>query len=130
MKPPTNVKETRRFLGMAGFYRKHIEKLSALAAPLTDLTRKNKPFEWDETCQRAYEEIKRRLVCAPALVKANLSQPFVLETDASQHHVAAVLLQYDEKGLRTIGYFSKKLKSAEVRYSTTDREVFGNSSSL
>ncbi len=59
------------------------------------------------------------------LVKANLSQQFVLETDASQHHVAAVLLQYDEKGPRTIGYFSKKLKPAEVRYSTTDREALG-----
>ncbi len=107
MKPPTNVKETRRFLGMAGFYRKQIEKLSALAAPLTDLTRKNQPFEWDETCQRAFQEIKRRLVSAPVLVKANLSQPFVLETDASQHHVAAALLKYDEKGPRTIGYSRK-----------------------
>ncbi len=57
------------------------------------------------------------------LVKANLSQQFVLETDASQHHLAAVLLQYDEKGPRTIGYFSKKLKPAEVRYFTTDREA-------
>ncbi len=67
--------------------------------------------------------MKRRLVSAPVLVKANLSQPFVLETDASQHHVAAVLLLYDEKDPRTIGYFSKKLKSAEVRYSTTDLEA-------
>ncbi len=78
---------------MAGFYRKHIEKLSALAAPLTDLTRKNQPFKWDETCQHAFEETKSRLVSSPVLVKANLSQQFVLETDASQHHVAAVLLQ-------------------------------------
>ncbi len=96
MKPPTNVKETRRFLGMAGFYRKHIEKLSDLAAPPTELTRKNRPFEWDEACQRAFETIKRRLVIAPVLVKADLSRQFVLETEASQHHVAAVLLQYDQ----------------------------------
>ncbi len=60
---------------------------------------------------------------SPVLVKANLSQQFVLETDASQHHVAAVLLQYDEKGPRTIGYFSKKLKPVELRYSTTDRKA-------
>ncbi len=59
MKLSTNVKETRRFLGMAGFYRKHIKKLSALAAPLTDLMRKNQPFKWDETCQHAFEEIKK-----------------------------------------------------------------------
>ncbi len=45
MKPPTNAKETRRFLGMVGFYRKHIDKLSAIAAPLTDLTRKKSTFQ-------------------------------------------------------------------------------------
>ncbi len=65
MKPPTNVKETRRFLGMAGFYRTHIEKLLDIAAPLTDLTRKNVPFVWDEACQRAVEAIKRQYWSKP-----------------------------------------------------------------
>ncbi len=61
---------------------------------------------------------------SPVLEKPNLSQQFVLATDASHNHVIAALLQYDERGLpRTIGYFSKKLKPAEVRYSTTDREA-------
>ncbi len=47
-----------------------------------------------------------------------------MEIDASQHHVAAVLLHYDDEGLpRVVGYFSKKLKPAEVRYSATDREA-------
>ncbi len=124
MKPPTNVKDTRRFLGMAGFYRKHIDPFSHLAAPLTDLTPKNQPFRWTVDCQRAFEDLKDKLVTSPILAKANLSKRFILETDASQHHVAAVLLQYDDEGLpRAIGYFSKKLKQAEVRYSATDREA-------
>ncbi len=122
MKTPTNVKETRRFLGMAGFYR--IDKFSHLAAALTDLTRKNQPFRWTADCQRAFEDLKNKLVTSPILVKANLSKQFILETDASQHHVAAVLLQYDDESLpRAVGYFSKKLKPAEVRYSATDRET-------
>ncbi len=124
MKPPTNVKETRRFLGMTGFYRKHIDHFSNLAAPLTDLTRKNHPFRWTVECQKAFEDLKDKLVTSPILVKANLCKQFILETDASQHHVAAVLLQYDDEGLpRALGYFSKKLKNTEVRYSTTDREA-------
>ncbi len=124
MKPPTNVKETRRFLGMAGFYRKHIDKFSQMAAPLTDLIRKNQPFKWTVDCQQAFEEIKNKLVSSTILVKENLSRQFILETDASQHHVAAYDIQYDDEGLpRTIGYFSKKLKPAEVRYSVTDREA-------
>ncbi len=59
---------------------------------------------------------------SPILAKDNLSRQFVLETDASQHHVTAVLLQYDEECLlRTIEYYSKKLKTSEVPYSTTYR---------
>ncbi len=126
MKPLTHVKETRRFLGIAGFYRKHIDRFSHLAAPLTDLTRKNQPFRWTVDCQQAFEDLKNKLVVLPILVKANLSKQFILETDANQHHAAAVLLQYDDEGLpRTVGYFSKKLKPAEVRYSATDREAMG-----
>ncbi len=124
MEPPTNVKETRRFLGITGFYRKHMDRFSNIAPPLTNLTRKNQPFEWTEACQLAFEEIKTKLVSSPVLVKAIFSRTFVLETDARQQHVAAVLLQYDPNGLpQTIDYFSKKLKPAEVRYSTTDREA-------
>ncbi len=75
-------------------------------------------------CQRAFEDLKDKLVTSPIFVKANLSKQFIFETDASQHHVAAVLLQYDDEGLpRAVGYFSKKLKQAEVRYSATDREA-------
>ncbi len=112
MKPPTNVKETRRFLGMAGFYRKHIHHFSHLVAPLTNLTRKNQPLRWTVDCQRAFQDLKDKLVTSPILVKANLSKRFILETDASQHHVAAVLLQYNDDGLpRAVGYFSKKIKT-------------------
>ncbi len=57
-------------------------------------------------------------------MKANLYKQFILETDAIQHHVAAVLLQYDDEGLpRAVGYFSMELQQAEVHYSATDREA-------
>ncbi len=46
IKPPSNVKDVRRFLGMVGFYRKHIEHFSKIAIPITDLTKKDKPFVW------------------------------------------------------------------------------------
>ncbi len=68
--------------------------------------------------------IKKIARKAPILAKAKLSKQLILETDANQRHEAAVLLQYDEESLpRTIGCFSKKLKPAEVRYLTTDREA-------
>ncbi len=50
MKPPTKVKEVRRFLGMTGFYRKHIHNYAKIATPLTNLTRKTQTFKWTDQC--------------------------------------------------------------------------------
>ncbi len=124
MKPPSNIKEVTRFLGMAGFYRKHIEKFSNIASPLTNLTRKNKRFEWTTECQNAFTTLKQKLNTAPILTKASINKPFVLETDASQHHVAAVLMQCTDNNLpQVVAYFFKKLRPVEIRYSATDREA-------
>ena len=124
MKPPTNVKEVRRFLGMCGFYRKHVPEFAKVANPLTNLTRSKVEFNWTEQCQEAFQELKQRLVQAPILVRADVSKPFIITTDASNTHVGGVLSQIQPDGTdRAIGYFSKKLKPAEVRYSATDREA-------
>ena len=124
MKHPKNVKEVRRFLGMTGFYRKHIQSYAQLAIPLTNLLRKNEPFLWTPHCQESFEKLKEELITAPLLVKAQVNCPFELHTDASSDHVGAVLQQRQRDGsLKPIAYFSKKLKPTEQRYSTTDREA-------
>ena len=48
---PTNVTEIRSFLGLAGYYRKFIRDFSKIATPLTQLTKKNRPFIWDVHCE-------------------------------------------------------------------------------
>ena len=123
MKSPTTVKEVRRFVGMCSFYRRHIDKFSQILSPLTNLTRKNQIFKWTDECQHSFQLLKNKLTKAPILKKANMNQDFVLETDASSTHVGAVLMQYEGKEPQVIGYFSKKLRPTEVRYSTTDREA-------
>ncbi len=53
-----------------------------------------------------------------------MSRSFILETDVSLTHVGAVLMQINDDNLpRVIGYFFKKLRPTEMRYSTTDREA-------
>ena len=53
-KAPTNVKEIRSFLGMAGYYRRFIEGFSRIAGPMTKLLRKNTPFEWTDKCEEVF----------------------------------------------------------------------------
>ena len=65
---PKLVFERRNFLGLAGYYMSFIEDFSQLASPMTRLTRKGVKFEWDDLCEKAFQELKRRLTSAPILI--------------------------------------------------------------
>ena len=126
MKPPKTVKEVRRFLGMCGFYRKYIPAFAKIATPLSNLTRTNTKFCWTTECEKSFDELKSCLIKAPVLARAQLDQPFILTTDASDTHVGAVLSQFHSSSEnKPIAYFSKKLNPCEKRYSTTDKEALG-----
>ena len=63
-----SVFEIRSFLGLARSYKRFIEDFSRLAALTTRLTRKKVKFMWDDSCERAFQELKRRLTSAPILI--------------------------------------------------------------
>ena len=65
---PNSVFEIRSFLGLAGYYKRFIEDFSWLAAPMKRMTRKEVKFVWDDSCERAFQELKRRLTSAPILI--------------------------------------------------------------
>ena len=65
---PKSVFEICSFLGLAGYYRRFIEDFSWIAAPMTRLTRKEVKFDWDDQCEEAFQELKRRLTSAPILI--------------------------------------------------------------
>ncbi len=106
MKSPTSVREVlRRFLGMCGFYRKHVPSFAKVATPLTNLARSNTVFAWMEECQKSFEHLKNSLVSAPIQVKAQVDRPFILTTDASDTHVRGVLSQLQSDGTnKPVGY--------------------------
>src|SRR5436189_4521788 len=66
--PPTNVKGIRSFLGHAGFYRRFIKDFSKITKPLCDLLAKNAIFNFDESCMKAFEMLKEKLISAPIVV--------------------------------------------------------------
>ena len=58
MKPPTNQKGVREFLGMVGYYRKFISIFADAARPMTKLTRKDTKYERSDDCQSGFEHLK------------------------------------------------------------------------
>lgn len=120
--PPTNVKEVRRCLGIASWYRRFVPDFSKTVHPLTALLKKRKHFRWGPEQQEAFEELKRKLTEAPVLTYPDFSQPFILQTDACDYGLGAVLTQEIGGQERVISYASRTLSKAERNYSTTEKE--------
>jgi hypothetical protein len=91
--PPNNLKAVRRFLGMAGFYARFIDRFSQLVEPLHALKRKNAKFVWGDPQQASFLQLKEALATPPVLQILNFSQEFALVCDASDVAISAVLHQ-------------------------------------
>ena len=75
---PKSVFKIRSFLGLAGYYRRFIEDFSRIAAPMTRLTRKEVKFDWDDRCEEAFQELKRRLTSAPILIVPDRGTQYIV----------------------------------------------------
>ncbi len=95
---PTTKTQVRAFLGLAGYYRCFIPNFSSLAAPLTDLTRKGQPERvvWNPDAEEAFRRVKHALTEEPVLRAPDFGCPFLLQTDASETGLGAVLSQVQE----------------------------------
>lgn len=121
---PTNKKELRRFLGMAGYYRKFCKNYSLVVLPLTQLTSPKVKFAWTAECQYAFEQTKTMLTSPPILVMPLFDRPYHLMVDASELGIGAVLSQFDDKGIEhPVSFFSKKFNKAQLNYSTIEKEM-------
>ncbi|KAH9658749.1 Endonuclease [Citrus sinensis] len=116
---PTNVTEVRSFLGLAGYYRRFVEGFSKIAIPLTRLTRKNAKFQWNDDCEKGFQELKACLTSAPVLTLPSGNEGFVVYSDASRQGLGCVLMQYG----KVVAYASRQLKKHEQNYPTHDLEL-------
>jgi hypothetical protein len=80
---PKNVGDIRSFLGLAGYYRRFIENFSKIAKPMTELLKKDKKFEWTDSCVASFQELKKRLVSAPVLCLPDIQKDFQVYCDTS-----------------------------------------------
>jgi hypothetical protein len=99
------------FLGSINFYRKFSPNFSEKSTVLSDLTRKSNPnkIAWTEEHDITFCQLKEDLVSAPVLWNPDFSLTFVLQTDASDRGLRAVLLQEKDGEYHPVVYLSKKL---------------------
>lgn len=115
---PTSVKEVRAFLGLVGYYRRFVHQFGMIARPLTQLLRKNVQFQWTEATQSAFNALKVSLTSAQILALLDLTKTFVIEIDACEYGVEAVLQQEGHP----IAYLSKALGPRTKGLSTYEKE--------
>ena len=120
---PVSKRDVQQFLGLTNYYRRFIQNYAHIAKPLNRLTEKTATFKWTEQCQQAFDLLKHKLTSAPVLAHPYYSLSFILDTDASDVGIGAVLSQRHPDGKEhVIAYHSRALTKSERRYSVTRRE--------
>ena len=106
------------------YYRRFIKSFALIAKPLQYLTEKNAPFEWTAACQKYFDDLRNCLASAPILAYPDHSKPFLLDTDASDVGIGAVLSQIQDNGSEgVIAYASRSLSRQEPKYCVTRKEL-------
>lgn len=119
---PTSRDEVRRFVYLAGYYRRFIKSFGLRLSPLTKLLRKKELWVWGEEQQAAFEFAKHALTTRPVLAYPDFALPFELATDASAVGLGAVLMQRVDGGVKPIAYLSRVNSTAEAKYPITQLE--------
>ena len=120
---PSNTKDLRSFLGLCSYYRRYVKGFADVAKPLYRLQEKETDYVWTEACDRSFQLLKGHLTASPILAFPNADESFILDTDASNTGVGAVLSQQTDGCERVVAYYSRTLTKTERNYCVTRREL-------
>ncbi|MBW0555343.1 hypothetical protein O181_095058 [Austropuccinia psidii MF-1] len=114
--PPRNLKALQLFLGFANFYRRFIKNYSKKISSLTSFLKKNSRFPLNEEALRKFHQLKEAFTIAPILSHSDPSLPTIVETDASNYALGAVLSQVSYSGKHAMTFYSHKHIPGELNY--------------
>ncbi|MBW0575367.1 hypothetical protein O181_115082 [Austropuccinia psidii MF-1] len=123
--PPRNLEALQSFLGFAIFYCRFIKNYSKKISSLTSFLKKNSHFPLNEEAVRQFHHFKEAFTIAPIISHFDPSLPTIVETDASDYALGAVLSQISYSGKHPIAFDSRKLLPAKLNYEFHDKELLG-----
>ena len=103
---PLYKRDVQYFIGVLNFHRDHISKFALVAKHLYDIMGPSATFRWGTEQEKAFDELRQKLMEAPFLAYQNSEDLFILDTDASNHVIGAELLQVQNGVERLIGFGS------------------------
>ncbi|GBM27783.1 Retrovirus-related Pol polyprotein from transposon 297 [Araneus ventricosus] len=118
---PETVHDLRSFLGLCTYYRRFVRNFSAIARALHKLTEARSNFNWTEECDKSFNSLKQALITSPVLTYPRTDKEFILDTDASNEGIGAVLSQKIGNEECVIAYFSKSLGIHSARKASLGR---------
>ncbi|RGP71820.1 pol poly [Fusarium longipes] len=121
--PVTFQKIINHVLRFANYYRRFIKDFSKIANPLTELTKKDQSFSWNNKAQDAFKRLKQAILSEPVLVMFDPEKEIKLETNTSDFALGGQIRQQDNnRKLHPIAFYSHKLHGAELNYPIYDKE--------
>jgi len=121
---PRNVKDVRKFLGLANYYRRFIKNFAQIARPINMLTRKDVKWQWEEEQQKVFDKLKRVFTTKPVLVAPDLDKEFSIEANASNYATGGILsMKGSDELWRPVAFISKSLSDTERNYEIHDKEM-------
>ena len=121
---PQCVRDVRKFLGLANYYRRFVKDFAKIALPMNKLTRKDEKWRWEEEQQKAFEQLKGIFTTRPVLATPDLDKEFRVEADTSNFATGGVLSVKREDDLwRPVAFISKALNETERNYEIYDKEM-------
>src|SRR5277367_2522592 len=123
MAPPESVPQLKSLLSMINYYAHFIPRVSTVLAPMHQLFKKNKRWEWSASCQQAFDEVKKMLQSSSVLCHYSPTLPIKVTADSSSYGVGAVLSHVVKGEERPIFFASRTLTPAEHNYSQLDKEA-------
>ncbi|MBW0514846.1 hypothetical protein O181_054561 [Austropuccinia psidii MF-1] len=124
-RPPRNLKAFQSFLGFANFYRRLIKNYSKKISSLTSFLKKGSCFPLNEEALSQFHQLKKAFTTSPILSHFNPSLPTIVETDASNYALGAILSQVSDSGKNPIAFNSRTPISEELNYELHDKELLG-----